>query len=97
MSSIFVFSGNTKENTLEREFYISGRASLARHEELFKTYKAMQMSRATDIVLHLENATFFEPFGVCTVAAVLELLSEDGKKWTVYYDKSKPPANYLKE
>jgi hypothetical protein len=56
----------------------------------------MQTSRATDIVLHLENATFFEPFGVCTVAAVLELLSKDGKEWTVYYDKSKPPANYLK-
>ena len=81
---------------MPEDFHISGRVSLAQHEKLFDVYKSMLASKAGEIVLHLENANFFEPFGVCTVAAVLKLLSKSGKKLKVYYNKKKPPANYLK-
>ena len=81
---------------MAKEFQISGQASIRKHQDLFPVYQAMIRSRADEIVLHLEDVNFYEPFGVCTLAAVLRFLTFRKKKWRVYYRKDRPPANYLK-
>ena len=81
---------------MAKEFRITGPATIGKHQDLFRCYQSMIRSRADEIVLHLEDVNFYEPFGVCTLAAVLRFLTSRRKRWKVYYRRDKPPANYLK-